>query len=489
MELKYYLSVLWKWLWLLILASLLSGVVSMIVSQQMEPVYRASVTLLVSPAGGSSSLNYSSLLTSERVAKTYAELLTKRPLLEKVISDLHLNLSAPQLASKINVVQPTDTQLLELQVEDSDPEYAIVVANSVATSFLKQNNQRRSDRSVYVEIVEPASAPAYKLRPRILFNVVVAAFAGMILTLGFIFLLDYLSDTPHHSSNVEQILQIPTLATIPPVQTRVFFKKRLKRKWLLTSLQPASSFAEAYRLLRTKIQFTDINLSAAKLMVTSAVSKEGKTTTVANLGIVLAKAGIKVVLVDADLRRPKLHRIFNLPDQRGLTDLLLTDVTPDDSYLLETAVPNLRLLPSGAQIQTPSEALGSTRMQQLVGQLGKLTNVLLFDSPPILAVSDTTVLASYMDGVLLVIQSDRVSRDEMQKALYSLKSVKANVLGSVLTRNKEGIGYYYERYTTQLDEEDKTNTSHSIDLSTQELVLAPPTNTQNGKGRAGENSE
>lgn len=479
MELRHYLSILWKWAWLLILAPLLAGMVSLMVSQRMQPVYRATTTLLVSPAGGSSSLNYSSLLTSERVARTYAKLLTKRPLLEEVISSLQLNLTPNQLAGKITVVQPSDTQLIELHVKDSDPQLAITIANSVATSFLRQNDRRRSDRAVYVEIVEPAAMPAYKLRPRVVFNTFVAAFAGLTLTVGFIFLLDYLDDTLTRPESVEQALRIPTLATIPPLRRRAFLKAS-RNGVPFTALQPMSPFAEAYRMLRTNVRFAGTDSAISTLLVASALPKEGKTTTVANLGVVMAQAGIKVLVVDSDLRGAKLHQVFNLPNQHGLTDLLLADAVPVESCLLETTIPNLRLLPSGPLLPTPSELLSSGRMRELISHLSTLTDILLFDCPPVLAVTDAVVIASHVDGAVLVIEGGRTSREEVRKALHSLQSARVRVLGAVLTRCKEGIGYYYGRYSAELGGIDDAGAPLSISLPVRELFRSSSPDRNDG---------
>lgn len=519
MELRHFLSVLWRRAWLLILGPLLMGTVSLAVSSRMEPVYQASATLLVGQAEGSSLLDYSSLLSSERVAKTYAELLTKRPVLERVISDLQLDLAPYQLVGKVDVVQPHDTQLLELRVEDSDPQLAVAIVNSIAASFLGQNSQRRNndlssyehtltqqiakvhhkiqelevllerenagkdrnslpdqaddpkvssleaplrearltyamlletymqiraigDRSIYVEIVEPAAMPARKVRPRVVFNTFVTAFAGLTLALGLAFLLDYLDDTLTRPENAEQAFHIPALATIPSVRTRA-----TEDTGPPAALRPMSPFAEAYRTLRTNLQFSSLDKNTHTLLITSALAKEGKTTTVANLGVVMAQAGKKVLLVDADLRRSMLHRVFDLPDRRGLTDLLLADAAPDESCLLETDITNLYLLPSGPLPPTPSELLGSERMSKLISRLCTLADVLLFDSPPVLAVTDAAVLASYTDGVLLVVESGRTPKEESRKALNSLQSVGARVLGTVLTRCKiEGRDYYYGRH-------------------------------------------
>lgn len=468
MELKHYLSVLRKYAWLLVAAPLLASMASFLVSQQIQPLYRASVTLLVSPASSSASLNYNTLLTTERVAKTYAELLTKRPLLEEVIRDMGLDLAPRQLAGMIDVIQPSDTQLLELRLEGENPQFITDVANGITTIFLKQHNRRRIDRSVYVEIVEPAAMPATKLRPRLVFNTLVAAFAALILALGFIFLLDYMDDTLTHPQDVEKTLSIPTLATIPLIPRQPLFRKNPRRTGPLTASQPLSPFAEAYRMLRTNVQFANARQTAVPLLITSALPREGKTTTVANLAVVMAQAGLNVLLVDADLRQPMLHQIFDISNEHGLADLLLADTLPDELGVAETAVSRLHLLPSGILssdpfLPTPSELFGSARIKPLIERLSAQADILLFDSPPVLAVADAPVLATHLGGVLFVIASGQTARGDVQSALSSLQSVDANVIGAILTQCRRSIKYYYGRYSGGLY--GITNASFSLPIS------------------------
>jgi capsular exopolysaccharide synthesis family protein len=421
------------------------------------------------------------------MAKTYTELLTKRPLLEKVIADLHLKLTPDQLVDKISIVQPADTQLLELQVEDSDPQLAVNIANSLTSFFLIQHDRRRIDRSVYVEIVEPAALPAEKLRPLIFFNVLVAAIAGLTLALGFIFLLDYLDDTVTRSEGAEEVLQFPTLAPIPPVKRRALLKA--SRQGLpFTFFQPASPFAEAYRLLWINVQFANSDQTLKTLLVTSTLPNEGKTTTVANLGAVMAQSGLQVLLVDADLRRATLHQMFGLPNQRGLVNLLIEDVMPAESDLLELAVPNLRLLPSGSFggdpiLHTPSELFSLTRMRKFINHLSTLADVVLIDCPPVLAVTDAIALASCVDGVLVVVESSRTSKEDVRKALHNLQNAKAKVLGTILTHCNEGIGYYYGRYRAGLDKRGHKNAS--IPLPARKLVHSSSSDSRNGKVAVG----
>ncbi len=447
MELKQYLLILWKRVWLLIAAPLLAGAISYAASLRMVPVYRASATLLVSPSGESAALNYSSLLASERVAKTYAELLTKRPLLEQVIANLHLSLTPRQLAGKINVAQPADTQLLELQVEDSNPQLAVAIANNIADTFVAQHEKRRDDLAVYIEVVEPASMPAYKLRPRPYFNTFVGALSAFLLAVVFIFFMHHLDESLTYTE-AEEVLQIPTLATIPPLPAKSPLHRRRARSLPLSMLEPLSAYAEAYRTLRTNLRFAGNGSPPGALLITSALPGEGKTTVAANLGTVMAQAGRKVLLVDADLRHPDLHRLFDVPNRRGVADLLLNGQLPDETWLVETSQPRLYLLPGGPftadpRSPTPAELFDATRLQTLLDHLRFLAEVIIVDSSPVLEVPDGLELAALVDGVLLAMQNGRSGRYEVQDAVRRLQYARAELLGTVLTRCQGRGGYTY----------------------------------------------
>jgi non-specific protein-tyrosine kinase len=212
---------------------------------------------------------------------------------------------------------------------------------------------------------------------------------------------------------------------------------------LIALRDPRSPAAEAYRTLRTNIQFSSLDKPLGTLLVTSTAPDEGKSTTLANLAITMAQAEQRIILVDCDLRRPTLHTLFDLPNETGLTTMILSQEDAP-SPLQETSVPGLSLLTSGPLPPRPADILGSRRMQAVIAQLREQADMVLFDTPPVVAVTDAAVLASRMDGVLLVFQAGKTSRERGRQAREILEKVKANIVGVVLNNAQveEGYGYY-----------------------------------------------
>ncbi|HVC33776.1 MAG TPA: CpsD/CapB family tyrosine-protein kinase [Chloroflexota bacterium] len=212
---------------------------------------------------------------------------------------------------------------------------------------------------------------------------------------------------------------------------------------LVTVVQPRSPVSEAYRSLRTNIQFYAVDRSIQTLLITSASPEDGKSTTLANLAVTFAETGRSVVAVDCDLRRPSLHKLFGLPNEGGLTALIREERALGD-VILSTDVPHLGILPSGPLPPNPSELLGSQRMERVVESLRSAADVVLFDSPPTISVTDAAVLGAKMDGVLLVVSVGKTKRDHVMRAKQLLERVNAKVLGVVLNNVKfDGSLYRY----------------------------------------------
>jgi capsular exopolysaccharide synthesis family protein len=205
---------------------------------------------------------------------------------------------------------------------------------------------------------------------------------------------------------------------------------------LITVASPRSPISEAYRTLRTNLGFSSLDRPLKTMVVTSPGPEAGKSTTLANLAVTLAQAEKKVVLVDCDLRRPSQHQLFGLTNEVGLTTMVMDDEAMSDPPLRETAVPGLWLLPSGPLPPNPSELLGSRRMEEIIDVLSQRADIVLFDAPPIIAVTDAAVLSSKVDGVLLVINAGGTKRDHAQSAKALLEKVNAHLVGAVLNNVK-----------------------------------------------------
>ncbi len=217
---------------------------------------------------------------------------------------------------------------------------------------------------------------------------------------------------------------------------------------LITITDPLSPISEAFRTLRTNLEFSSLDKPIRTMLVTSAGPEEGKSTTLANLAVTIAQGGKKVILVDCDLRRPVLHQIFGVSNGVGLTTMMVDEEAMKNPPLQETDLPNLWLLPSGPLPPNPSELLGSHRMEEIIEVLLARSDMVLFDAPPVIAVTDAAVLASKVDGVLLVIKAGGTRRDHVQRAKDRLEKVNARLVGAVLNNVPLEVGlhrYYSKR--------------------------------------------
>jgi non-specific protein-tyrosine kinase len=212
---------------------------------------------------------------------------------------------------------------------------------------------------------------------------------------------------------------------------------------LITLTDPRSPVSEAYRTLRTNLSFYGLDQPLRSLVVTSPAGGEGKSTTIANLAVTMAQSGRRTILIDCDLRRPSLHTTFGLSEEPGLTNLVLGEVT--DPPLQETGVQNLWLLASGTQPPNPADLLGSKKLDQVIAGLAESADFLLFDAPPVLAVTDATILGAKVDGILLVVQAGKTRRDHSERAKELLEKAHVRIIGVTLTNAPQdsGVGGYY----------------------------------------------
>lgn len=511
-----YVSILWRWSWLIVLCMTLAGAAAYFYSLQATPVYQASASLLINQARtGNSSADYNALLTGERLAQTYAELIRKRPVLEAVISNLQLPADADTLSKRVSIAPVRNTQLLNLTVEDSDPQRAADIANAIVRVFSQQNQAQQTNRysdtqqrlerelakvqadidstqaslvtlkasSVAVTeaernrletllaqyrssyatltkslgdvqmaeaqstdnlvVAEAARAEPDPVRPQPLRNTLLAAIVGALLAIGGTFLLEYLDDRVKTVEQASGIAGAMTLGSIGKIAGSG------PGTQLVTRSDANSPLSEAYRMLRVNLDFTAVDSPLQTVAITSANPGEGKSTTIANLAVALAESGKRVILVDTDLRRPTLHRIFELPNERGVTSALLNPESSElHQHLAPTEVPNLQLMPCGPIPPNPAELLSSRRMAALIGALKAECDIVLFDTPPLLVFADAALLARACDGVILTARAYTTRLGALRQASEQLTQAGARLLGVVLNgvatpRGKQHSYYYY----------------------------------------------
>lgn len=525
-ELRRYIAIFWKYLWLIILTTLLAGGAAYYVSARMTPIYSATATLKLDLASDPANSNIFSMLTAgERLGKTYVAQIKSTKLMGEVAESLGMSLSPKELrelAGKVSVEQVRDTQLIDISVEDASPAVAQGLANKVAEVFTGEitaeqqarfeNNKQNLDEQIAeleaqisdaqkaiaslgdpfgsdnvnmpelsrLEMVRvqsqlsslqtrytilltsaeefrlaaarysdsiilfaPAELPDSPVKPSKMKNTLLGMVVGMMVGAGVAFLREYLDDTIKTSEDVTQALGLVTLGSI----FRVGNVKQPK-DGLITTLDGRSAVSEGYRTLRTNLQFCGVGNPGGSLLITSASPSEGKTTTAANLAVILAQGGKKVILVDADLRRPSLTEFFETQSAGGLTNLLVGEGLDTEAGLSSTSVDNLRVMPSGPIPPNAAELLGSPQMSRLLDELGQRADMIILDSPPALAVTDASVAGSQVDGALLVINAGVTRREVAQKATETLQKAGVKVLGVVLNKLKAGRGggYYYYQY-------------------------------------------
>ncbi len=288
----------------------------------------------------------------------------------------------------------------------------------------------------FLTVIEPAQLPTVPVSPRVIINVIVAAFTGFILAAAAALLIEYIDDTLKSTDDMSSTLKVTPLGGINRIKSKDY------QNVLVTVHSPFSTLAEAYRGVRTNLQFMALDQAVTSLLVTSANPGEGKSVTAANLGVSMAQAYLKTIVVDADLRQPSVHRIFELSNQTGLSDLIRSPELELEDCLQDTGIENLQVITSGPLPPNPAEILGSARMTELIQRLEASADVVIFDSPPVLAVADAVILASRVDGVVLVVKAKRTRRSVVREALKRLQQVGARLVGGVMNQVPGRQGYY-----------------------------------------------
>lgn len=330
-------------------------------------------------------------------------------------------------------------EMTRLQTELTSLQTRYTILLSSAEEF-RLAAARYSDN---VTLLAPAELPTSPVSPSKMKNTLLGMVVGAMVGVGAAFLREYLDDTIKTADDVSQALGLVTLGNI----FRIGAGRTLKDS-LVTSVDGRSPVAESYRILRTNLAFCGVGNPGGAIVVTSAGLGEGKTTTAANLAVVMAQMGKRVILVDTDLRRPMLAKMFEMNGTDGMSTLLAGQGPVGDADLIPSEVPNLRLIPSGPIPPNPAELLGSPRMAEVIQSLREQADVVIFDAPPALAVTDSSVIASQVDGALLVIDAGETRREVVQRAAEMLQKGGVKLLGAVLNKLQPGKrgGYYYQYY-------------------------------------------
>ena len=364
--------------------------------------------------------------------------------------------------------------VLQREVESARQMYQLLITRFKETSLtedMKTGNIRILDRA------EVSKSP---VKPRKQRNILMAVLFGLAGGLGLAFFLEYLDNTIKDPEDIKRYLNIPYLGPVPVIAPNDNQDEDVPPEMVVLN-SPKSTASEAYRGIRTGILFSSAESEPQVIMVTSAGPQEGKTITSSNLAITMAQSGNKVVLLDCDMRRPRVNKLFGISRNRGMTNLLV-EKTDLKLTVFNTSIPNLHVIPSGPIPPNPSEILGSKRMEELIEVLRKNFTRIIIDTPPITAVTDAALLGKLSDGVVLVVRANRTVRDMAKTGLEQLRAVGAKLLGVVLNGVSidRGSYYYYQYYyyygdegyqEKKLSRKKKTKSAHDADARPQESKL------------------
>lgn len=457
MDLKEYLRVL-RQRWLLILVVTATGALlahgySLITT----PKYESSSQLFVAVQGNDSvgDLNQGSAFAQSRVS-SYVLLATSPKVLQQASDTLGLDPS--DLIGAVSASNPAKSVLIDITAVSTDPLEAADIANAVAASLISLvsdvENANLADPAapstgsvpVGLTKVQDATEPLNPFEPSIARNLAIGLLLGLLLGIATALLIEVLDTRLRGRQSIEKITSASVLGTFASEPSGA-------EQLILNSTEPYSRRAESYRQLRTHLQFANVDGGTRSVLVTSSIPGEGKSTTAANLALVLAESGVRVLLVDADLRRPRQDQMFGLEGSVGLTTVLTGQISLEDAAQPIGGAGSLAVLTSGALPPNPSELLGSGAMERTLATMQATYDVVIIDTPPLVHVSDPTVLATLVSGVLLVSSADgMLHRDQLRQSLESLTFVKAKLLGLVLNRvdtGRNNHSYYdYSSITT-----------------------------------------
>ncbi|WP_120003297.1 polysaccharide biosynthesis tyrosine autokinase [Nesterenkonia muleiensis] len=442
MELRDYLHILRK-NWIVIIALMLLGAgAAATYSFVQTPLYESTNRVMFSSQAGDTigEQQQGNVYTEARMA-SYVELATTPRVLDPVIEELGLDESATSLANRLDVTNSTNTTIISLTATDENPVFAADVANAASVSLTEAVNEAETlpgseQAPVNITQVTQAQPAATPSSPQIPLNVALGALVGLALGVGVAVLRATLDTRIRSLRDLQQVTDQPVIGAIP-------MDPQAKTRPIIMKEDPQDPRSEAFRSLRTNLQF--IELDGGKVFtITSSVSREGKSTTAVNLAIALADAGKNTILIDGDLRKPKVAEYLGIEGAVGLTDVLIGRADVEDVFQQWGDRP-LLVLPAGKIPPNPSELLGSQQMRTLLDTVAETADAVIIDAPPLLPVTDAAVLATETDGAIVAVAASRITRQQLSQALDNLENVGAKVAGIALTmiptRGADAYGY------------------------------------------------
>lgn len=412
-----------------------------------KPLYTTYTTIILTMSNenqNNATITQNDILLNQKLVETYSKIIKSKLVLDQVISETGVTYSNEELGKNVNVEAYENTEMLKISVTDPDPELAASIANSIAQVFsgeiakiYKINN---------ISVIDVANVPEEVSNNTLKRDLLLALFVSIFGTVCVIFVIYYFDDTIKLTDNLEEEIGMPVVAKI--FKSNIGIKNNHKVE-LLAQKYPKSVVSESIKTLRTNLQFSSVDEDIKTILITSSIPGEGKSFISANLAISFAQTDKRVLIVDCDMRKGRQHKIFKLSNSRGLSNLLIDDMTNYKDYINKTSIEGVSVITRGIVPPNPSELLNSKKNSDLMRILKAKYDIIIYDGVPCNGLPDSIIMSKLVDKVLIVSSDSMTPKSLLENTKKQLESVNAPVAGDVLNnvdRKNSTYGKYYGYY-------------------------------------------
>lgn len=404
---------------------------------------------LVKDNNDNTTITQNDVMLNKNLVNTYSEIIKSKKVLKQVKKELGLNRSVNSIAKEIKVTAVNDTEIIKITVEDEDSVKAYDITKSISNVFTKEIQEIYEMNNV--SVVDEPEISSVVSNNTVNRDAILAIAAGLFLSVGILFVIYYFDDTVKYHDNIEEEFNMPVLARV--FKSRINdLNKKGKKKYATTELilnkYPKSVVSESIKTLRTNLEFSSVEKIIRTMLITSSIPGEGKSFISSNLAISFAQNNKRVLLIDADMRKGRLHKVFKLNNTKGYSNLLLDKVENFSEYVQKTSIPGVSVITRGTIPPNPSELLNSTKNKELIKELKRHYDKIIFDGVPCSGLPDSIIMSSLVDKVLLVTSNKKTPKSEFINAKNSLEKANAPIAGFIVnnidsTEGAYGKYYYY----------------------------------------------
>lgn len=410
------------------------------------PMYKSSTTVILGSNQEGTGITQSDISINNNLVSTYAEIIKSRRVLEQVQKELNESYTYKELASEISVSSINNTQIIKITVEDNNALNAKIIANLVAKVFTVEVPELYNLDNVHILDVAIEEDEPYNIN--VAKSSIIGGVLGLVLSSGIFFVIYYFDRTAKSVEQVEEVLQMPILGSVEET-------KNLKEE-LVVATNPKEIISEQIRTIRTNLQFTSADEKIKTILITSSIPSEGKSFISSNLATAFAQNNKKVLIVDCDMRKGRVNKIFKISNRIGLSNLLAYKEDDEENledYVFKTKIDNLYIIPRGKVPPNPSELLNSQKTAKLISLLSEIFDYIIFDGPPVNGLSDSLIMSDFVDRTIVVTSLNSAPIELLESTKKMLTNVNAKVAGVIVNkvprRKNSGKSYYYYENTEE----------------------------------------